>query len=126
MTTLRSTYNLWRSYSMSPYQTYVPSTWFRETDSPLPREIEKVDDSKALYTLLMPWELGCNLVFEHYNSRPDPSKPVTQEEYRDLMDLLRPRVSQFLGASLLSRVITVLPCIPFTAEEKMAVAAEAV
>ncbi|KAG2368458.1 hypothetical protein BDR07DRAFT_1478230 [Suillus spraguei] len=157
MTTLRSTYNLWRSYSMSPYQESSSDTL---AQFPLNNEsercvvvldIEKVDDSKALYTLLMPWELGrcsleagkrhvnlmkviwlgtfnigCNLVFEHYNSRPDPSKPVTQEEYRDLMDLLRPRVSQFLGASLLSRVITVLPCIPFTAEEKMAVAAEAV
>jgi ATP-dependent Clp protease ATP-binding subunit ClpA len=114
-------------------------------------EIEKVEDPKALYSLLMPWELGrCsleagkrhvdltkviwlgtsnighNLVFEHHDSRPDPSKPVTREEYRDLMDLLRPHVSQCLGASLLSRVTTVLPFIPFTIEEKMAIAAEAV
>ncbi|KAG1723690.1 hypothetical protein EDB19DRAFT_347124 [Suillus lakei] len=158
MTTLRSTHDLWQSYSMSPYEEPSSDTLAQfllnnegERCVVVLDEIEKVEDPKALYSLLMPWELGrCsletgkrhvdltkviwlgtsnighNLVFEHHDSRPDPSKPVTREEYRDLMDLSRPHVSQCLGASLLSRVTTVLPFIPFTVEEKMAIAAEAV
>ncbi|KAG1890803.1 P-loop containing nucleoside triphosphate hydrolase protein [Suillus subluteus] len=158
MTTLRSTHDLWQSYSMSPYEEPSSDTLAQfllnnegERCVVVLDEIEKVEDPKALYSLLMPWELGrCsletgkrhvdltkviwlgtsnighNLVFEHHDSRPDPSKPVTREEYRGLMDLLRPHVSQCLGASLLSRVTTVLPFIPFTVEEKMAIAAEAV
>lgn len=43
--------------------------------------------------------IGHNLVFEHCDSRPDPSKPITREEYRDLMDLSRPPVSECLGVS---------------------------
>ncbi|KAG2350087.1 P-loop containing nucleoside triphosphate hydrolase protein [Suillus weaverae] len=158
MTTLRSTHDLWQSYSMSPYEEPSSDTLAQfllnnegERCVVVLDEIEKVEDPKALYSLLMPWELGrCSLeagkrhvdltkviwlgtsnichdlVFEHHDSRPDPSKPVTREEYRDLIDLSRPRVSQSLGASLLSRVTTVLPFIPFTMEEKMAIAAEAV
>lgn len=158
MTTLRSTHDLWQSYSMSPYEEPSSDTLAQfllnnegERCVVVLDEIEKVEDPKALYSLLMPWELGrCslevgkrhvdltkviwlgtsnighNLVFEHQDSRPDPSKPVTREEYRELMELSRPHVSQCLGASLLSRVTTVLPFIPFTVEEKMAIAAEAV
>jgi len=158
MTTLRSTHDLWQSYSMSPYEEPSSDTLAQfllnnegERCVVVLDEIEKVEDPKALYSLLMPWELGrCslevgkrhvdltkviwlgtsnighNLVFEHCDSRPDPSKPITREEYRDLMDLSRPPVSECLGASLLSRVTTVLPFIPFTLEEKMAIAAEAV
>ncbi|KAG2150745.1 P-loop containing nucleoside triphosphate hydrolase protein [Suillus bovinus] len=158
MTTLRSTHDLWQSYSMSPYEEPSSDTLAQfllnnegERCVVVLDEIEKVEDPKALYSLLMPWELGrCslevgkrhvnltkviwlgtsnighNVVFEYHDSRPDPSKPITRDEYRDLMDLSRPHVSQCLGASLLSRVTTVLPFIPFTLEEKMAIAAEAV
>ncbi|KAG1827535.1 P-loop containing nucleoside triphosphate hydrolase protein [Suillus subaureus] len=148
MTTLRSTHDLWQSYSMSPYEEPSSDTLAQfllnnegERCVVVLDEIEKVEDPKALYSLLMPWELGrCsletgkrhvdltkviwlgtsnighNFVFEHHDSRPDPSKPVTREEYRGLMDLLRPHVSQCLGASLLSRVTTVLPFIPNAAK----------
>ncbi|KAG2116386.1 P-loop containing nucleoside triphosphate hydrolase protein [Suillus clintonianus] len=158
MTTLRSTHDLWQSYSMSPYEEPSSDTLAQfllnnegERCVVVLDEIEKVEDPKALYSLLMPWELGrCSLetgkrqvdltkviwlgtsnighdlVFEHQDSRQDPSKPVTREEYRDLMNLSRPHVSQCLGASLLSRVTTVLPFVPFSMEEKMAIAAEAV
>lgn len=43
--------------------------------------------------------IGYNLVFKHYDSRLDLSKPVTREEYRDLIDLFGPHVSQCLGVS---------------------------
>lgn len=43
--------------------------------------------------------IGHNLVLEYYDSRLDPSKPLTREEYRELMDLSRPHVSQCLGVS---------------------------
>ncbi|KAI0929343.1 hypothetical protein AcV5_006638 [Taiwanofungus camphoratus] len=157
MTTLRSTHDIWRSYSMSPYQ--VPSTCTladflinnegRRCVVVLD-EIEKTDDEKVLSSLLMPWELGrCSfeaghrhvdvshviwlgtsnighdLVFEHQSGRSNPDMPMSREEYVDLMGLSRPRVSERLGPSLLSRVTTVLPFVPFTVEEKMAIAAEA-
>jgi hypothetical protein len=35
-----------------------PSILFRKIDSFSLQEIEKVEDPKALYSLLMPWELG--------------------------------------------------------------------
>lgn len=113
-------------------------------------EIEKTHDEGILASLLMPWELGrCSfeagqrhvdvsqviwlgtsnvghdLVFEHQNSRRHPDTSMPREEYVDLMGLLRPRVSEKLGASLLSRVTTVLPFVPFSTDEKMAIATEA-
>jgi ATP-dependent Clp protease ATP-binding subunit ClpA len=114
------------------------------------QEIEKTEEEKALWSLLMPWELGrCSpeagkryidvrnviwlgtsnigddLVFDYNASRRDPEALTTREEYVELMGLLRPRVSARLGASLLSRVTTVLPFVPFSQDEKMAIAAEA-
>lgn len=50
---------------------------------------------------------------------------MSRKDYVRLMDLLRPKVSERLGASLLSRVTSVLPFVPFTMEEKMAIATEA-
>ncbi|KAH9848862.1 P-loop containing nucleoside triphosphate hydrolase protein [Lenzites betulinus] len=113
-------------------------------------EIEKTQDEKILSSLLMPWEygrcsfeaghrhvdvskviwlgtsnIGHDLVFEHQENRPAPQTQLSREEYIDLMALLRPRVSERLGASLLSRVTVVLPFVAFTAEEKLAIAAEA-
>ncbi|KAH9928093.1 uncharacterized protein B0H18DRAFT_1001360 [Fomitopsis serialis] len=157
MTTLRDTHDIWRSYSMSPYE--APSTCTL-ADFLIANEgrrcvvvldeIEKSPNGKVLSSLLMPWELGrCSfeaghrhvdvsqviwlgtsnighdLVFEHQTKRQDPEAPMSREDYVDLMALLRPCVSQRLGASLLSRVTTVLPFIPFTTEEKLAIAAEA-
>ncbi|EMD38231.1 hypothetical protein CERSUDRAFT_64497 [Gelatoporia subvermispora B] len=157
MTTLRSTHDIWRSYSMNPYE--APSTctlgeFLIEQEGKrcvvVLDEIEKVEDEKMLSSLLMPWELGrCSfeaghrhvdvsqvvwlatsnighdLVFEHQRERQVPEAPLSREEYVDLMGLLRPRVSERLGPSLLSRVTTVLPFAPFTKEEKLAIAAEA-
>ncbi|KAI8982900.1 P-loop containing nucleoside triphosphate hydrolase protein [Trametes punicea] len=113
-------------------------------------EIEKAQDEKILSSLLMPWEygrcsfeaghrhvdvskviwlgtsnIGHDLVFEHQDHRPAPETQLSREEYIDLMALLRPRVSERLGASLLSRVTAVLPFVAFTTDEKMAIAAEA-
>ncbi|KAI0647576.1 P-loop containing nucleoside triphosphate hydrolase protein [Trametes meyenii] len=113
-------------------------------------EIEKTQDEKILSSLLMPWEygrcsfeaghrhvdvskviwlgtsnIGHGLVFEHQDSRPAPETQLSREEYIDLMGLFRPRVSERLGASLLSRVTAVLPFVAFTSDEKLAIAAEA-
>nr|VWP02094.1 F-box and WD domain protein [Ganoderma boninense] len=113
-------------------------------------EIEKTQDEKILSSLLMPWEygrcsfeaghrhvdvskviwlgtsnIGHDLVFEHQDKRPTPETQLSREEYIDLMALLRPRASDRLGPSLLSRVTAVLPFVAFTADEKLALAAEA-
>ncbi|KZT02344.1 P-loop containing nucleoside triphosphate hydrolase protein [Laetiporus sulphureus 93-53] len=157
MTTLRSTHDIWRSYSMSPYEelsTCTLADFLVANEGKrcvvVLDEIEKAEDEKYLSSLLMPWELGrCSFeaghrhvdvskviwlgtsnighdfVFEHQSKRADPESAVTREEYVDLMTALRPHVSEKLGASLLSRVTTVLPFVPFTADEKMAIASEA-
>ncbi|KDQ61064.1 hypothetical protein JAAARDRAFT_55783 [Jaapia argillacea MUCL 33604] len=113
-------------------------------------EIEKTEDEKYLLSLLTPWELGRftpeagrrpidvrnviwlgtsnighELVFTHQDMRQSPDEVMSRQEYVELMGLLRPIVSGRLGASLLSRVTTVLPFVPFTLDEKMAIAAEA-
>ncbi|KAI5122213.1 hypothetical protein M0805_002702 [Coniferiporia weirii] len=114
-------------------------------------EIDKNEDDRTLWSLLAPWELGrCSidagrrhidvrnviwlgtsnigqdLVFEHYDSRKDSNTMISKAEYRELMNLLRPRVTERLGTSLMSRVTAVLPFVPFTDEEKLAIASEAV
>lgn len=158
MTTLRSTHDIWQSHSMSPYEepsSYTLAEFLLANEGKrcvvVLDEIEKTEDQKALWSLLMPWELGrCSLgagarhvdvhnviwlgtsnighelVFEHHQNRPEQDEPLTREEYLQLMESLRPRVSEYLGASLLSRVTTVLPFVPFTLEEKKAIAAESV
>ena len=85
-------------------------------------------DEKALWSLLMPWELGrCSfeagsrhvdvrnvvwlgtsnighdLVFSHHESRKNPEAPMTREEYVELMALLRPKVSERLGVRIHSQ-----------------------
>ncbi|EPQ57962.1 P-loop containing nucleoside triphosphate hydrolase protein [Gloeophyllum trabeum ATCC 11539] len=113
-------------------------------------EIDKTEDEKFLLSLLMPWEIGrCSpeagrrhidvrnviwigtanighdLVFAYEAERPDPYSMLSREEYVELMRQFRPVVSDRLGASLVSRMTTVLPFVPFTEDEKMAIAAEA-
>ncbi|KAH8117111.1 hypothetical protein DFH11DRAFT_1579357 [Phellopilus nigrolimitatus] len=114
-------------------------------------EIDKNEDERTLWSLLAPWELGrCSidagrrhidvrnviwlgtsnigqdLVFEHHASRKDADTIISKAEYRDLMNLLRPRVTERLGTSLMSRVTAVLPFVPFTPEERLAIASEAI
>ncbi|KAJ3511886.1 hypothetical protein NLJ89_g3842 [Agrocybe chaxingu] len=158
MTTLKSTHDLWQSYSMSPYEVTPTTCTLAEflINNEGKRcvvvldEIEKTVDQKALFSLLMPWELGrCafeassrhidvrnviwlgtsnighDLVFEHRESRKNPEDLMSREEYVELMALLRPRVSEKLGASVMSRITTVLPFVPFTLEEKRAICSEA-
>ncbi|KIK71124.1 hypothetical protein GYMLUDRAFT_147922 [Collybiopsis luxurians FD-317 M1] len=111
-------------------------------------EIEKTE-RKALWSLLVPWELGrCtfeansrtidvrnviwvgtsnignDLILEYHKSRQRPEEVLTRSEYVELMGILRPHVSDQLGASVLSRVSAILPFVPFTTEEKRAIASE--
>jgi len=90
------------------------------------KEIEKTEDPKTLWSLLMPWELGrCafeagarhidvknviwlgtsnighDLVFQHRDSRKNSEEPMSREEYVELMALLRPKVSERLGVRVL-------------------------
>ncbi|TFK61003.1 P-loop containing nucleoside triphosphate hydrolase protein [Pluteus cervinus] len=157
MTTLRSTHDLWKSYSMSPYETPTSCTLAEFLINNEGKrcvvvldEIEKTEDEKTLWSLLMPWELGrCSfeassrhidvrnvvwlgtsnighdLVFQHHESRDYSDEMMSREEYVALMEALRPRVSERLGASIMSRVTTVLPFVPFTLEEKRAICSEA-
>ncbi|KAF8197537.1 P-loop containing nucleoside triphosphate hydrolase protein [Pholiota molesta] len=133
MTTLRSTHDLWESHSMSPYETPTTCTlaeFLMNNEGKrcvvVLDEIEKVEDPKTLYSLLMPWELGrCafeanviwlgtsnighELVFQHRDTRKNAEELMSREEYVELMALLRPKVSERLGTSILSRITTVLP-----------------
>ncbi|KAG6817779.1 hypothetical protein H0H87_003187 [Tephrocybe sp. NHM501043] len=113
-------------------------------------EIEKTHGESPLWALLMPWEhgrctfeahgrlvdvrnvvwlgtsnIGQDLVFEHHNAHVQPNELMSKTEYTELMALLRPRVSERLGTSMLSRVTTVLPFVPFTPEERRAICYEA-
>ncbi|PPQ63277.1 hypothetical protein CVT24_006802 [Panaeolus cyanescens] len=156
MTTLKSTHDLWQSYSMSPYETPTTCTLAEFLINNEGKrcvvvldEIEKADE-KTLWSLLMPWEIGrCafeassrhvdvrnviwlgtsnighDLVFQHRDARRNPDELMSREDYVELMGLLRPRVSERLGASIASRITTVLPFVPFTPDEKRAVAYEA-
>ena len=97
------------------------SRFWRLTPS---QEIEKTEE-KALWSLLMPWELGrCafeassrhidvrnviwlgtsnighDLVFQHLETRKNPEQLMTREEYINLMSLLRPKVSRQLGVCM--------------------------
>ncbi|KAJ7685725.1 P-loop containing nucleoside triphosphate hydrolase protein [Mycena polygramma] len=112
-------------------------------------EIEKVEE-KTLWSLLMPWEsgrcsieagsrpidvrnvvwlgtsnVGHDVVSEHHTKRAQPEELMSREEYLQLMNLIREPVSKHMGASVLSRVTTVLPFVPFTHEEQTAICAEA-
>ncbi|KAF9010302.1 P-loop containing nucleoside triphosphate hydrolase protein [Hymenopellis radicata] len=113
-------------------------------------EIEKTEDDSVLWSLLLPWELGrCSfeansmnvdvrnvvwlgtsnighdLVFDYHDSLKHPNQTMSRAEYVGLMSQLRPRVSERLGASVLSRVTTILPFVPFTLEETRVIASEA-
>lgn len=68
--------------------------------------------------------IGNDLVLEYHQSRERPEELFTRDEYVGLMASLRPHVSDQLGASVLSRVSAILPFVPFTTEEKRALASE--
>lgn len=68
--------------------------------------------------------IGNDLVLEYHQSRQHPEDIFTRDEYVKLMSTLRPHVSEQLGASVLSRVSAILPFVPFTTEEKRAIASE--
>ncbi|KAG8217789.1 hypothetical protein J3R82DRAFT_5952 [Butyriboletus roseoflavus] len=156
MTTLQSTHDIWQSYFHESEPSSCTLAEFL-SDNEGKRcvvvldEIEKVEDQKALWSLLMPWELGrCSfeagkrhvdarnviwlgtsnigheLVFAHHENRAEPDNRMSQEEYLELTGMLRPYVSRCLGASLVSRVTAVLPFVPFSLDEKKAISAEAV
>ncbi|TDL24895.1 P-loop containing nucleoside triphosphate hydrolase protein [Rickenella mellea] len=112
-------------------------------------ELEKCENERNLWSLLAPWELGefdagsrhidvrkvvwigtsnigTDLISEYDVSRvgADADLPMSRQEYVELMALLRPRISARLGASIMSRVTTVLPFVPFTRAEQFAIASE--
>jgi len=89
--------------------------------------------------------IGQELILDHHKSRETPDSLMPREDYVTLMTDLRPRVSDRLGVrvkipvlfredeltissiqpNILSRVTTLLPFVPFTQEERRAIAAEA-
>ncbi|KIJ44307.1 hypothetical protein M422DRAFT_168513 [Sphaerobolus stellatus SS14] len=112
-------------------------------------EIEKVDDPKALNPLLLPWDIGrCSLeqkkhtdtsqviwiatsnlgrkiITEHVEKWKHPDAPPSRAEYMQLATAIRRSISEILGASLLSRITVILPFLPFTETEKIAIGTEA-
>ncbi|KAH7880607.1 P-loop containing nucleoside triphosphate hydrolase protein [Lentinula edodes] len=155
MTTLRSADDIWRSYSISSDEDATPCTLVEFLANNEGKrcvvvldEIEKTE-SKALWSLLVPWELGrCTfeansrtidvrnviwvgtsnignaLILDYHKSLQRPEEMLTRNEYVELMGTLRPHVSDQLGASVLSRVSAILPFVPFTTAEKRAIASE--
>jgi ATP-dependent Clp protease ATP-binding subunit ClpA len=92
-------------------------------------EIEKTEDEKSLWSLLMPWEsgqcllepggrpidvrnviwictsnLGAQMIFELDQARSNPSKDLTREEYLGYTTQLRTLVSDKLGVSVFEKV----------------------
>ncbi|KAL0570184.1 hypothetical protein V5O48_011789 [Marasmius crinis-equi] len=156
MTTLRSADDLWKSYSISSSEDTVPCTLVEFLANNEGKrcvvvldEIEKTEDAKALWSLLVPWEfgrctfeansrtidvrnviwvgtsnIGQDIIFSYHESRHRPDEILSREEYVELMGIVRPRVSDQLGASVLSRVTAILPFVPFTEQEKRAIATE--
>lgn len=93
-----------------------------DSDTFISQEIDKVVEEKTLFSLLMPWELGrCSfaagqrhvnarnviwiatantghqLVFDHQTQRADADAPMERKEYMELINLLRPDVTECLG-----------------------------
>ncbi|KAI6036404.1 hypothetical protein BKA83DRAFT_669940 [Pisolithus microcarpus] len=137
MTTLRSTHDIWQSHSMSPYEepsSYTLAEFLLANEGKrcvVVLDVRNINYSRRcslgagarhvdVHNVI--WlgtsNIGHELVFEHHQNRPEQDEPLTAR------GSLRPRVSEYLGASLLSRVTTVLPFVPFTLEEKKAIAAE--
>ncbi|KAF6763742.1 hypothetical protein DFP72DRAFT_986545 [Ephemerocybe angulata] len=135
MVSVRSQDDLWESYSINPHELaeFLVNNEGKRCVVVLD-EIEKVDNEKVLWSLLMPWEsgrcsfeaksrhvdvrnviwlctsnIGQGLIFDHWNARENPSEMLTRPEFLELVALLRPRVSERLGASVLSRITSVLP-----------------
>jgi ATP-dependent Clp protease ATP-binding subunit ClpA len=91
--------------------------------------------------------VGHDVVSEHHAKRNLPDELMSREEYLALIKLIREPVSKHMGvrwqrficslagtdhdryilfqASVLSRVTTVLPFVPFTQDEQTAICAEA-
>ncbi|EEB90084.1 hypothetical protein MPER_11758, partial [Moniliophthora perniciosa FA553] len=123
--------DLWNSYSISSSEDSVPCTLVEFLANNEGKrcvvvldEIEKTEDAKALWTLLVPWELGQDIILSYHEARDRAYEMMTREEYVELMGIVRPRLSDHLGASLLSRVSAILPFVPFTEEERRAIASE--
>lgn len=107
-------------------------------------DIEKVEDINALHSLIVPFELGRFLLAT--GAYVDTSKvlwfatssvgsagvlelyaegSVTDGVYRQMMSKARGELSAVLGASLVSRVGSVLPFVPFSDVEKGVIVCEA-
>ena len=121
---------------MYVYDRFFPSIDLVLKISPSPQEIEKTKE-KALWSLLMPWELGrCafeaskrhvdvrnviwlgtsnighDLVFQHQETRSNPEQLMSREEYIKLMALLRPKMSKQLGVCPWRYLITIPTASP--------------
>ncbi|KAG8736005.1 hypothetical protein FRC10_009888 [Ceratobasidium sp. 414] len=58
-----------------------------------------------------------------HSPRPNDNN-FTRKDYLQLMQAVRKRLGELLGSSMISRVSTVLPFLPFTEEEVLALASE--
>ncbi|RXW14370.1 hypothetical protein EST38_g11489, partial [Candolleomyces aberdarensis] len=123
MVTVRSQDDLWESYSMNPIEEPTNCTLAEFLVNNEGKrcvvvldEIEKVDNEKVLWSLLMPWEhgrcsfeaksrhvdvrnviwlctsnIGQDLIFDHWTAREKPLEMLSRQEFLDLVALLRPR-----------------------------------
>jgi ATP-dependent Clp protease ATP-binding subunit ClpA len=68
--------------------------------------------------------IGQDIILSYHEARERKTEMMTREEYVELMGIVRPRLSDQLGASVLSRVSAILPFVPFTDQERRAIASE--
>ncbi|ETW86210.1 hypothetical protein HETIRDRAFT_438656 [Heterobasidion irregulare TC 32-1] len=153
MTSLRSTHDLWQSQSYQDMSPQTLSEFLLENEGKrcvvVLDEIEKVQDPKVHYSLLPAFEgryflhgpnrlvdmrnvvwlgtsnLGDQYVFEYQSTLSNPTAAMSREEYLDLIGLMRTKVTDQLGGGLIGRCTAVLPFVPFTEEEKIVIATEA-
>ncbi|KAG8927337.1 hypothetical protein FRC02_008298 [Tulasnella sp. 418] len=92
----------------------------------MPWELGKLNTTTKVFdTSRVIWistsNAGEDIVFDFLEKKVG-DKPCSRQDYLDLATLVRRKLIESLGASLVSRITTVLPFLAFTREEKVAIA----
>ncbi|KAF8753950.1 hypothetical protein RHS01_06579 [Rhizoctonia solani] len=92
--------------------------------SPLNNEQIDIDTSQVIWIATSNSGDDATLKFFAERSRPSDQDNFTRNDYLKLMQAVRKRLGELLGSSMISRVSSVLPFLPFTEDEVYALASE--